>query len=88
MMKDPAASIVTPVFISDLLEKGFTLNTVGNGLFYSALPLLLWIFGPVLVFLCSVTIIPILYNLDFVFGTGKSGVKGKVSEMDKDFEKV
>lgn len=64
---DAMACIVTPEYISDLLEKGFMLNTVGNRLFYSALPLLLWIFGPVLVFLCSVTLVPVLYNLDVVF---------------------
>ncbi|KAF3968207.1 hypothetical protein CMV_007869 [Castanea mollissima] len=63
-------SIVTPAYVSELLEKGFLLNTVGNRLFYVALPLLLWIFGPVLVFLCSVTMVPVLYNLDFVFGNG------------------
>nr|POE69356.1 hypothetical protein CFP56_08611 [Quercus suber] len=64
-------STVTPAYVSELLEKGFLLNTVGNRLFYVALPLLLWIFGPVLVFLCSVTMVPVLYNLDFVFGNGQ-----------------
>ncbi|KAG9139959.1 hypothetical protein Leryth_010484 [Lithospermum erythrorhizon] len=51
---------VTPAYVSQLLEKGFTLNTVGNRLFYAALPLLLWIFGPVLVFLCYITMVPVL----------------------------
>jgi uncharacterized membrane protein len=64
-------SLVTPSYVSELLERGFTLNTVGNRLFYSALPLLLWIFGPVLVFLCSLTMVPLLYNLDFVITKGK-----------------
>jgi len=63
--------IITPNYIADLLEKGATLNTVGNRLFYSALPLLLWIFGPVLVFLCSLTLVPVLYNIDFLFPKGK-----------------
>ncbi|XVF48139.1 hypothetical protein PTKIN_Ptkin03bG0166900 [Pterospermum kingtungense] len=73
--QDPT-SIVNPDYVSELLEKGFLLNTVGNRLFYAALPLLLWIFGPVLAFLCSVTMVPVLYNLDFVFGfrTGKKQV--------------
>uniref|UniRef100_A0A7N0TME7 DUF599 domain-containing protein n=1 Tax=Kalanchoe fedtschenkoi TaxID=63787 RepID=A0A7N0TME7_KALFE len=64
---------VTPEYIYELLEKGFLLNTVGNRLFYGALPLLLWIFGPVMVFLCSVSMIPVLYNLDLFFGNGKKG---------------
>lgn len=67
--------IITPDYVSELLERGFSLNTVGNRLFYSALPLLLWIFGPVLVFLSSVTLVPVLYNLDIVinFPKEKSG---------------
>ncbi|KAK6158660.1 hypothetical protein DH2020_005974 [Rehmannia glutinosa] len=63
--------VVTPEYVSELLERGFTLNAVGNRLFYAALPLLLWIFGPVLVFLCFVTLVPVLYNLDFVFTSEK-----------------
>ncbi|KAL3818401.1 hypothetical protein ACJIZ3_004306 [Penstemon smallii] len=59
--------VVTPEYVSELLERGFLLNTVGNRLFYAALPLLLWIFGPVLVFLCSVALVPVLYSLDFVY---------------------
>lgn len=68
-----ATSPVTPAYIAELLEKGYLLNTIGNRLFYAALPLLLWIFGPVLVFLCSVTMVPVLYNLDIMFPTSRSG---------------
>lgn len=68
--QDPM-SLVTPEYISQILERGFVLNTVGNRLFYAGLPLLLWIFGPVLVFLSSVTMVPVLYNLDVVFFSGK-----------------
>lgn len=69
----PGAAAVTSDYISDLLDKGFILNTVGNRLFYAALPMLLWIFGPVLVFVCSVSMVPVLYNLDLVCpaATGK-----------------
>ncbi|KAF7830154.1 uncharacterized protein G2W53_012487 [Senna tora] len=69
--QDPM-SLVTPQYINELLEKGFILNTVGNRLFYAALPLLLWIFGPVLVFLCSLTMVPVLYNLDLTFTCAKN----------------
>ena len=58
---------ISPSYVCELLEKGFILNTVGNRLFYAALPLLLWIFGPVLVFLSSLAFLPLLYNLDLVF---------------------
>ncbi|XP_061336517.1 uncharacterized protein LOC133283647 [Gastrolobium bilobum] len=79
--QDPM-SLVTPEYIYEILEKGFIMNTVGNRLFYSGLPLLLWIFGPVMVFLCSLTMVPLLYNLDFVFTSGK----GKMDEnQNRDF---
>ncbi|XP_028781313.1 uncharacterized protein LOC114737531 [Neltuma alba] len=68
--QDPM-SLVTPEYLHELLEKGFILNTLGNRLFYAAIPLLLWIFGPVLVFLCSCTMVPVLYNLDFTFSCDK-----------------
>ncbi|XP_054784558.1 uncharacterized protein LOC129291272 [Prosopis cineraria] len=73
------ASLVTPNYLTDLLEKGSLLNTVGNRLFYSALPLLLWIFGPILVFLCNIAILSVLYNLDFVGGS--YDVKAKVETI-------
>lgn len=75
------SSAVTPQYLTELLEKGTILSTVGNRLFYSALPLLLWIFGPVLVFLSSVAMLPILYNLDFVCGNNNG--KGKIMKNDK-----
>ncbi|XP_019435195.1 PREDICTED: uncharacterized protein LOC109341704 [Lupinus angustifolius] len=74
--QDPM-SLVTPEYINEILEKGFILNTVGNRLFYTGLPILLWIFGPVLVFLCFLTMVPVLYNLDIVFTSGK----GKMMEV-------
>ncbi|KAJ1402662.1 hypothetical protein SESBI_27848 [Sesbania bispinosa] len=64
-------SMVTPEYLIEVLEKGTILNTVGNRIFYSALPLLLWIFGPVMVFLCSIAMIAVFYNLDIVCGSGK-----------------
>ncbi|URE02074.1 hypothetical protein MUK42_20639 [Musa troglodytarum] len=76
-------SPVTPQYVCDLLEKGFFLNTVGNRLFYAALPLLLWIFGPVLVPLSSLIMVPILYNLDTVSEKGKSGFGVAAEETDE-----
>lgn len=61
-----ASAVVTLDYVCELLEKGSVLNTVGNRLFYAALPLLLWTFGPVLVFLSYFAMVSVLYNLDFV----------------------
>lgn len=67
------STIVTSTYVSELLEKSFMLGMIGNRLFYSALPVMLWIFGPVLVLLCSSTMVPVLYNLDFLFENSKNG---------------
>lgn len=72
-------------YIGDVLERGFTLNLVGNRLFYAGVPLLLWIFGPLLAFLSSMVMVPILYSLDVVNLMGHSGcvvVSGKSAEMN------
>ncbi|XP_062099008.1 uncharacterized protein LOC133804922 [Humulus lupulus] len=79
-------SPVTPSYIAELLERGYMLNTIGNRLFYAALPLLLWIFGPVLVFLCSATLVPVLYNLDFVFPTTNNNSRSSTSDDDHHHE--
>ncbi|XP_071730482.1 uncharacterized protein [Rutidosis leptorrhynchoides] len=72
------STIVTSTYVFELLEKSFTLNAIGNRIFYMALPVVLWIFGPVLVLLCSLTMVPVLYNLDFLFGDLK---RGRMSEI-------
>lgn len=82
--QDPT-SPVTPEYVSELLEKGYILNTVGNRLFYAALPLMLWIFGPVLVFLCSITMVPVLYNLDFVLTRPDQKGKNMDTSGNSDF---
>ncbi|WVZ65426.1 hypothetical protein U9M48_014791 [Paspalum notatum var. saurae] len=74
-------------YIVEVLERGFTLNVVGNRLFYAGVPLLLWIFGPLLTFLSSMVMIPILYNLDIVdlkggHSSSCGGVNGKSAEAE------
>ncbi|KAI0518873.1 hypothetical protein KFK09_006310 [Dendrobium nobile] len=75
--------IITPEYVCDLLEKGFLLNTFGNRLFYAALPLLLWVFGPVLVFICSVVMVFVLYSLDVLCEGKGSGGEEKAEEYFK-----
>ncbi|KAJ9537192.1 hypothetical protein OSB04_029925 [Centaurea solstitialis] len=77
------STVVTSTYISELLEKSSTLNAIGNRLFYSALPIVLWIFGPILVFLCSLTMVPVLYNLDFLIGDSKIR---KTSEIENEIK--
>lgn len=80
----PMNSLLTPEYLCELLEKGSVLNTVGNRLFYAAIPLLLWIFGPLLVFLSSATMVPVLYKLDFLSSNGK--IRKNVEDGNRNVE--
>ncbi|KAK8968651.1 hypothetical protein KSP40_PGU011958 [Platanthera guangdongensis] len=55
---------ISPEYVSDMLDRGFLLNMLGNRLFFAALPLLFWVFGAVMVFICSAIMIPVLYIQD------------------------
>lgn len=68
-------SLVTSEYLIELLEKAILLNTVGNRLFYSAIPILLWIFGPVLTFFTSMAMVITLYNLDFLDGNCNGSIE-------------
>ncbi|MED6112998.1 hypothetical protein PIB30_066948 [Stylosanthes scabra] len=49
-----------------ILERGFTLALIGNRFFCVAIPLMLWMLGPVTVFLASLGLVCLLYEFDFV----------------------
>ncbi|KAL1549049.1 hypothetical protein AAHA92_17200 [Salvia divinorum] len=49
-----------------VVERGFAMAVVGNRVFCMALPLLLWLFGPLPVALSSAALVWVLYELDFV----------------------
>ncbi|KAM3209996.1 hypothetical protein ACQJBY_064193 [Aegilops geniculata] len=77
---------VNKEYVLEVLDRGFLLNFVGNRLFFGGVPLLLWIFGPVLACLCSMVMIPVLYNIDMVYiERGKGGeVSDKMEMTDAD----
>eukprot|EP01018_Ginkgo_biloba_P004628 Gb_18351 [translate_table: standard] len=68
--------LITAEYVTLLLERGSIFNTIGSRALFIAFPLLLWILGPVPVFLCSVALVPILYNIDFIF-TSKGAAASK-----------
>lgn len=76
-----ASLAVTMDYVCNLFEKGFLLHIVGNRLCYAAIPMLLWIFGPCLVFLCYVIMVPIMYNTDIVH-MEEMGIFGKKAEAN------
>ncbi|KQJ98988.1 uncharacterized protein LOC100829514 [Brachypodium distachyon] len=73
-------SVVDKEYVVEVLERGFVLSLVGNRLFFGGVPLLLWIFGPVLACLASMLMIPVLYNIDIVYVEKRKG-SGEVAEM-------
>uniref|UniRef100_A0A0E0LWZ9 DUF599 domain-containing protein n=1 Tax=Oryza punctata TaxID=4537 RepID=A0A0E0LWZ9_ORYPU len=91
---DGAATAGLPVtkdYVVDVLERGFLLNLVGNRLFFAGVPLLLWIFGPVLACLCSVVMIPILHSIDMVYvedGSSKGEGNARVEMVYESDESV
>ena len=58
--------MVNPEYLTELMEKASILSIVGNRVFHTGLPLLLWIFGPVMAFLCSLAMLVVLHTLNFV----------------------
>ncbi|KAF8646506.1 hypothetical protein HU200_065724 [Digitaria exilis] len=69
--------------VNGALTRGFMLNLAGNRLFFAGAPLLLWIFGPVLPCLCSMAMLPILYNIDMIEYAKKGSSNGEAKvEMD------
>ncbi|XP_020596679.1 uncharacterized protein LOC110036548 [Phalaenopsis equestris] len=57
---------VTPEQLLTMLTKGILLNTIANRLFFTAMPLVLWIYSPVLVFASTCGVIAVLYMTDIV----------------------
>ncbi|KAG0475194.1 hypothetical protein HPP92_014880 [Vanilla planifolia] len=55
---------VTEEQLAVLLRKAALLSAIGHRLFFAAMPLLLWFFGPVLVFVASVAVVVALYVAD------------------------
>ncbi|KAI0518871.1 hypothetical protein KFK09_006308 [Dendrobium nobile] len=49
-----------------MLDKGILLSIIGNRLFFTAMPLVLWIYSPVLVFGSTCAVVAVLYITDIV----------------------
>ncbi|CAO2162757.1 unnamed protein product [Urochloa humidicola] len=71
--------LITKDYVADIMERGFMLSLAGNRLFFAGAPLLLWIFGPVLPCICSMAMVPILYNMDMVEYVKEGGGNGEAN---------
>lgn len=70
----------TPEYVAEVLKKGSNFYTIGTRGYYFAFPLLMWLFGPIPMFLCSLVLVPTLHFLDQAGDLSKSLVKEKVEE--------
>ncbi|KAK8949612.1 hypothetical protein KSP39_PZI006138 [Platanthera zijinensis] len=59
-------SAVTPKQLGAMLSKGMLLSAIGNRVFFTAMPLVLWIYNPVLVLGATCGVVAVLYSTDFV----------------------
>lgn len=60
----PDAPGLTPDYVANVLARGSNFYTVGTRGFYFAFPLLLWLFGPIPMFVSSLVMVPVLRHLD------------------------
>jgi len=75
--------LITPDYVTQLFHRGCIFNTLATRTLYVACPLLLWILGPVPVFLSCVTMVPALYNLDFVLGSKGSECRSSEDTVEE-----
>jgi uncharacterized membrane protein len=55
---------ISPDYVANVLAKGSDFFTLGTRGFYTAFPLVLWLFGPIPVLLASIALVPLLHFLD------------------------
>lgn len=60
----PETPGLSPDYVSSVLARGSDFNTLGNRGFYFAFPFLIWIFGPVPMFLVCLALLPLMYRAD------------------------
>jgi uncharacterized membrane protein len=64
MLAVPPSTTVTPSFVAGLLIRAGLYHTRGMRCYYFAVPLLFWLFGPVLLVVASCGLVVALYYLD------------------------
>eukprot|EP00246_Nothoceros_aenigmaticus_P013028 TRINITY_DN4292_c0_g1_i1.p1 TRINITY_DN4292_c0_g1~~TRINITY_DN4292_c0_g1_i1.p1 ORF type:complete len:252 (-),score=18.40 TRINITY_DN4292_c0_g1_i1:346-1101(-) len=75
------AGVTTPDYVADVLARACNFYTVGTRSFYLGFPMLLWIFNPIPVLVCSAALLPFLYHFDFVRGGRGCGILLKGDQM-------
>ncbi|KAL3696748.1 hypothetical protein R1sor_010824 [Riccia sorocarpa] len=51
-------------YVADILERASDFHTIGTRVFYMTIPMLMWIFGPLPLFVSTIVLVPIWYHLD------------------------
>ncbi|PIA59658.1 hypothetical protein AQUCO_00400511v1 [Aquilegia coerulea] len=52
-------------YVQGMMERGFLFTFIGNRMLYITVPLLLWLLGPIPMVLSSITMVWVLYEIDF-----------------------
>ncbi|XP_043714928.1 uncharacterized protein LOC122663310 [Telopea speciosissima] len=70
-------------YVGKVVNRGSCFWSLGLRAFYLSLPLYLWLFGPIPMFLCCVVLVFMLHFLDLTFDFGEGGV-GIVDDKDEE----
>lgn len=81
---EATGGVITADYIGDLMERGTVYYAFGSRSFYVAFPLLIWAFGSIPMFLCTVVLVHALYSVDFVDDEARnSGKVLKEAEVER-----
>ena len=64
----PLAPGLTPDYVGSVLARSSNFYTFGTRAFYCAFPFLLWLFGPIPMFVSSILLVLLLYHFDTAHG--------------------
>ncbi|KAK9292673.1 hypothetical protein L1049_020651 [Liquidambar formosana] len=70
MSPHPHHRLLTADYVARTVNRGSYFWSLGLRAFYLSLPLFLWIFGPIPMFLCCIALVLMLYFLDVTCGFG------------------
>ncbi|KAL9225105.1 hypothetical protein vseg_001067 [Gypsophila vaccaria] len=72
-LKKVTSSYLTADYVAQIVNKGGYFWSLGLRAFYFSLPMFLWIFGPIQMFICCVALVILFFFLDFTFELGSMG---------------
>ena len=56
--------VITPRYVAEFLNRAAAYYSMGMRAYYFTMPLMFWLFGPILMLLCSLALVFVLFRLD------------------------